>query len=396
VLKELSYNSATRIVLVVLDGVGGLPHPDTGKTELETADTPNLNRLAAEGVCGLSDPISPGITPGSAPGHLAIFGYDPVGYIIGRGVLEAIGIGFELEKKDIAARGNFCTVDEKGIITDRRAGRIATEDSAALCRMLDGVEINGVKIIVRPVKEHRFIAVFRGEGLLADVNETDPQRTGTEPETARALSPGAEKMSGVVQGFVRKAGEILRERYSANMVLLRGFSQHPELPRMQEIYKLTPAAIAVYPMYRGLASLAGMDILETGSTLEDEFATLESNYDKYDFFFMHIKWTDSSGEDGDFERKVGVLEQIDGCIPRLLNLKPDVIVVTGDHSTPALLASHSWHPVPVLLHSKWCRADNVKRFGEFFCLNGGLGRIAATDIMPLAMANALKLDKFGA
>jgi len=340
--------------------------------------------------------VAPGITPGSAPGHLAIFGYDPIECNIGRGVLEAIGIGFDLTQDDVASRGNFCTVDEKGVITDRRAGRIPTEECARLCQLLDGMEIGGAKVIMRPVKEHRFIAVFRGDNLAADVSETDPQQTGLAPRLVTAESQKAERMAQIANQFVARAKEALMKQHPANMILLRGFSRHPQLPSMQEIYRLKPAAIAVYPMYRGLASLTGMEILETGTTIKDEFTTLEQNYNSYDFFFVHIKWTDSAGEDGDFERKVKVLEQIDGALPRLIKIASDVIVVTGDHSTPSLLTGHSWHPVPTLVHSKWCRPDRVTRFSEQDCLAGGLGRFPASQIMTLAMANALKLSKFGA
>ena len=395
-IKQISISSPTKIILLVIDGLGGLPHPETGKTELETADTPNLDGLAAKGVCGLSDPISPGITPGSAPGHLALFGYDPVGFNIGRGVLEAVGIDFDLQEGDVAARGNFCTVDKAGLITDRRAGRISTEQCAELCQLLDGLVIENVKIIVRPVREHRFIAVFRGGDLSADVNESDPQQLGMAPKEITPAQAIATRTAIIANRFVAQAKITLAKHLPANMILLRGFSQRPHFPTMREIYQLKPAAIASYPMYRGLAKLVGMEILETGTSLEDEFKTLTLNYSSYDFFFLHIKGADSAGEDGDFARKVAVIEALDKELPRLISLKPDVVVVTGDHSTPALLGAHSWHPVPTLLYSKWCRPDRVSQFSESACLSGGLGRFPATQIIPLAMANALKLNKFGA
>ena len=376
--------------------MGGLPESKTGKTELEVAKIPNLDRLAAKGICGFSDPVSPGITPGSAPGHLAVFGYDPFKYVIGRGVLESIGIGFELQKEDVAARGNFCTMDKNGLITDRRAGRISTDKCTELCQLLDGLVIDNIEIMVRPVKEHRFIVVFRGGNLFADVTESDPQQAGLAPKSITALTAEAEKLAAVANQFVTKAKAVLAEQHPANMVLLRGFSQYPNLPTMQQVYKLNPAAIAAYPMYRGLASLVGMEILEAGAAIEDEFAALEQNYNNYDFFFLHIKGTDSAGEDGAFDRKASILEQVDKALPGLVNLEPDVIIVTGDHSTPAVLAGHSWHPVPTLLCSRWCRPDKVSRFSESDCLFGGLGRFPSTQIMPLAMANALKLNKFGA
>ena len=395
-IKGISRPSPTKIVLVVIDGLGGLPHPKTGKTELETAKTPNLDQLATKGICGLIDPVSPGITPGSTPGHLALFGYDPLKFSIGRGVLEAMGIDFDLKPGDIAARGNFCTVAETGLVTDRRAGRISTEKCTELCQLLDGLVIEGVKLLVCPVREHRFVAVFRGRGLAPEVSDSDPQQTGVAPLAIRALRPEAKRMAGTANQFIARAKTILAKQFPANMILFRGFSRRPHLPAMSEIYKLRPAAIASYPMYRGLARLVGMEVLETEAGIEGKFKTLTQNYDDYDFFFLHIKAADTAGEDGDFDRKVAVIEEIDSLLPKLLGLQPDVIVVTGDHSTPALLKGHSWHPVPVLLYSKWCRADKVKEFSESACLLGGLGRLRATEIMPLAMANALKLIKFGA
>ena len=395
-IKTIAKPSPAKIVLLVIDGLGGLPNPQTGKTELETANTPNLDQLATKAICGLIDPVSPGITPGSAPGHLALFGYDPLSFNIGRGVLEAIGIDFDLESGDIAARGNFCTVDEAGLVTDRRAGRISTDKCAELCQLLDGLVIDNVKIFVRPVKEHRFIVVFRGEGLAPDISDSDPQQTGVAPRIITALNPQASRTASIASQFIAQAKAILAGHHPANMVLLRGFSQRPRFPTMGEIYKLKPAAIAGYPMYLGLAKLVGMEVLETGTSIEDEFATLKQNYANYDFFFLHIKGTDSAGEDGDFDRKVGIIEQVDRALSSLINIKPDVLVVTGDHSTPALLRGHSWHPVPVLLYSKWCRPDRVGEFSESACASGGLGRFPATQLMLLAMANALKLTKFGA
>jgi 2,3-bisphosphoglycerate-independent phosphoglycerate mutase len=395
-IKILSQPSPAKIVFLVLDGLGGLPHPETGKTELETARTPNLDGLATKGVCGLAELVGPGITPGSGAGHLALFGYDPLVFTIGRGVLEAVGIDFDLEPGDIAARGNFATADQAGLVTDRRAGRISNEKCAELCRVLDGMAINKVKALVRPVKEHRFIVVFRGGGLRAGVTDSDPQQTGVAPKLVTALRTGPASLAGVANEFIARAQKALAEQKPANTILLRGFSQRPELPAMGELYKLKPAAIAVYPMYRGVARRVGMEVLETGSRLEDEFATLKQNYGDYHFFFLHVKWSDSAGEDGDFERKVKVIEEFDRALPCVTELKPEVMVVTGDHSTPAVLKSHSWHPVPVLLCSRWCRPDGVRHFSESDCLGGGLGHFSATQIMPLAMAHALRLAKFGA
>ena len=395
-IKGISTPSPTKIVLLVIDGLGGLPSPKTGKTELETANTPNLDRLATNGICGLIDPVSPGITPGSTPGHLALFGYDPVKFNIGRGVVEALGIDFDLEPGDIAARGNFCTVDQAGLVTDRRAGRISTEKCTELCQLLDGLVLEGVRLFVCPVREHRFVVMFRGEGLAPEVSDSDPQQVGVAPKAVTALNPQADMMAAIANKFVAQARTILAKHHPANMVLLRGFSQRPHLPTMSEVYKLKPVAIAGYPMYRGLAKLVGMQVLETSAAVTEEFATLKQNYTDYDFFFLHIKGTDSAGEDGDFDRKVRIIEEVDKALPSLTSLEPDVIVVTGDHSTPALLKGHSWHPVPILLYSRWCRPDRVGEFSESACIFGGLGRFPAIQIMPLAMANALKLTKFGA
>lgn len=395
-VKELSIQTPSKIIMLVIDGLGGLPDPRTGYTEMESARLPNLDALSAGGVCGLSYPVAPGITPGSGPGHLALFGYDPITCNIGRGVLEAVGIDVELGPGDIAARGNFCTIDAKGIITDRRAGRISTEKCAGLCKLLDNMDIEGINIRVYPVREHRFVVVFSGSGIEPEISESDPSRVGVSPLEISALNDSSRKMADVTAKFVSKAKDILTTQHPANMLLLRGFAKKPHFPTMQEIYKLNPLAIAVYPMYRGLARLVGMKVANACTTLDDEIKTLQQNYKDYDFFFVHVKWTDTAGEDGDFARKVKVLEQIDAAIPALLELKPDVLVITGDHSTPAILRGHSWHPVPVLISAKYCRGDAVPSFSEIAFIAGGIGRINATEIMPLVMANALKLTKFGA
>ena len=395
-IKSISIPTASKIVLLVIDGLGGLPDPQTGKTELETARKPNFDQLAQKGVCGLIDPVGRGITPGSGPGHLALFGYNPMTFNVGRGVLETMGIDFELRPKDIAARGNFCTMDKSGLVTDRRAGRISTEKCLELCQLLDGAVIDDVQIIIRPVREHRCIAVFRGEGIAPEVSDSDPKQPGLAPKPISALRPEAGRMANIANQFVARAKEILADHYPANMILFRGFSRPPSFPTMSDIYKLKPAAIASYPMYRGLARLVGMEVLETGTTIEEEFATLKKHYADYNFFFVHIKGTDSAGEDGDFARKVKVLEQIDRLLPEITKLEAEVIIVTGDHSTPSILKAHSWHPVPIILYSRYCRPDRVTEFSESACGLGQLGRFPATEIMTLAMAHALKLNKYGA
>ena len=396
-MKELHIAAKTKIVMLVVDGLGGLPVEPGGPTELEAARTPNLDALAAESICGLSAPISPGVTPGSGPAHLALFGYDPLRYEIGRGVLEACGIGFPLGPNDVAARGNFCTVDENGLVADRRAGRIPTEKGAELCQLLRGIHLPGVETFVEPVRDYRFVVVLRGEGLSGSLTGTDPQQLGAPPRSVEALIPEAQPTAELLNQWIAQARELLADQRPANMVLLRGPDKTPLLPSMAEVYGLKAAAIAVYPMYRGVAKLVGMDILETGETLEEEVETLKAHWAEYEFFFFHVKKTDSAGEDGDFARKASVIEHVDEAVaPAIASLEPDVFIVTGDHSTPALLKSHSWHPVPTLLHSRYCRPDEVRVFGERACMRGGLGVFPATDLMRLAMANALRLTKYGA
>jgi 2,3-bisphosphoglycerate-independent phosphoglycerate mutase len=390
--------AGAKIVLLVMDGLGGLPAKRGGLTELEAASTPNLDDLAARSICGLHQPVAPGITPGSGPSHLALFGYDPVEYQVGRGVLSALGIGFDLQSGDVAARGNFCTLDRGGLIVDRRAGRISTEKNQELCALLrSGIDLPGVEFFVETVKEYRLLLVLRGQGLGDKVADTDPQRVGVQPLAPEPLSSEAAKTASLVEEFLAQGREILKDRQPANGILLRGLSSRPDWPPVGYIYGLRAAAIAAYPMYRGVAQLVGMQVLETGPTVEEELDTLERYWNDFDFFFVHVKPVDSAGEDGDFDRKVGLIEETDALIPRILRLRPDVMIVTGDHSTPSAIKYHSWHPVPVLLWSGCCRADGVEVFGERACMTGGLGpRMPATDLMPLALANAGWLKKFGA
>ena len=396
-VRRLQSKNDSKIVLLVADGLGGLPLEPGGKTELEAAKTPNLDALARRGTSGLMHPIKPGITPGSGPGHLGLFGYDPVKYLIGRGALEATGIGFKLEPTDVAVRCNFCTVDAGGKITDRRAGRIPTEKSGPLADMLDQkVSIPGVEVFVRPVKEHRFVVVFRAEGLGGRVEDTDPQKTGVAPLEPVALDQASQRTAEVAAEFIARARKLLADQPEANCLTMRGFSEKPNMPTYEEVYGVRAAAIAAYPMYKGLAQLVGMEIVGQPDTLEQEIDVLEQAWDQFDFFFVHFKYTDSRGEDGDFDAKVKTIEQFDGIVPRVTALGPTALAVTGDHSTPAKLASHSWHPVPVLLVSDVCRTDGCQTFGETAAICGGLGQFEAVYLMPLLLANAGRLEKFGA
>ena len=394
--RSLKIAGDGKIVLLVADGLGGLPVEPGGPTELEAARTPNLDRLAKKGVSGSMIPIKPGITPGSGPGHLALFGYDPLRYVIGRGVLEATGVGFEVGPNDVAIRCNFCTVDAGGKITDRRAGRIPTEKSAPLAVQLRQVLLPGAELFVEPVKEHRFVVVFRGEGLHGNVADTDPQRTGVPPLEPVAADPESRRTAELAAEFIDQAREILAPQPKANCLTMRGFSVKPELPSYEEVYGLRAAAIAAYPMYKGLAGLVGMKIVGQPASLEEEIDVLQQAYSDYDFFFVHFKYTDSRGEDGDFQAKVRMIEALDAVIPRIEQLKPAVLIVTGDHSTPAALKNHSWHPGPTLLVSDTCRPDACQAFGETAALVGGLGHFEGIYLMPLALAHAGRLGKFGA
>ena len=394
-VRELKTPNKSKIVMLVADGLGGLPIEPGGPTELEAAKTPNLDALAKHGVQGSMYPIAPGITPGSGPGHLGLFGYDPVKHLIGRGALEATGVGFKLGPKDVAVRCNFCTLDAAGNITDRRAGRIPSEESAPLAIKLRKVKIPGVEVFVEPVKEHRFVVVFRGEGLGGNVADTDPQQTGVPPLDPVAHDGPSQRTAEVAKQFVAEAQKLLAGQPKANGLTMRGFSAAPVIASYEEVYGLKAAAIAVYPMYKGLAQLVGMEVVGTPTTLSEEIDVLEKAWNDYDFFFVHFKYTDSRGEDGNFAEKVRMIEQFDAIVPRVVALKPMVLIVTGDHSTPARLASHSWHPVPTLLVSETCRPDGLTAFGEKHALHGGLGHFPGVNLMPLALAHAERLGKFG-
>ncbi len=396
-MRELRTEATSKIVLLVMDGLGGLPREPGGLTELETARTPNMDRLARNGICGLSIPIARGITPGSGPAHLALFGYDPLKYQLGRGILEALGSGVEVGRNDLVARGNFATLRD-GLISDRRAGRIPTEENVRICGYLNAhlPKRDGVEVKVFPGKEHRFVARFTAEGLADALTDADPQKEGKPRLAATAVEPGAAKAAAVVNRFLDDLTEVLKAEPKANTALLRGFSKFPRIPTMQDLFKLRPAAVANYPMYKGLAKLLGMTVLDVGAETSDLFDALEKNFNDHDFFYVHYKKTDSAGEDGKFDAKVAAIEALDKFIPRLVALKPDVLVVTSDHSTPALLGGHSWHPNPFMLVSKTAGVDDVASFSERACAKGILGRFRSLYAMPLMLAHALKLKKYGA
>jgi len=397
-LRGLVIPGSSKIVFLILDGLGGIQVEEKGGTELQVARTPNLDKLAEISSCGLLEPISPGITPGSGPSHFALFGYDPFQYNIGRGILEATGIDFPLTERDVVARINFATVDREGRVIDRRAGRISTETNQRICQKLQQAlqRTRGIEVIVEPVKEHRAVLVLRGDGLSGEVEDTDPEREGVLPLEPKPLAKEAEGTAALVREFLLQARKILSDEPRANMVLLRGFAKHSRYPSMEERYGLKALAIAAYPMYRGISRLVGMTVADKVGTLEEEFQALADHFEKFDFFYLHVKQTDSRGEDGDFDGKVAVIEAVDRLLPQATGLKPDVLVITGDHATPAKMASHSWHPLPLILHSQYCLIDPVKKFDEVSCIGGVLGRMPSIDLMPLVLAHAGRLTKFGA
>ncbi len=394
-LADIVESTPSKIVMLVADGLGGLPHPDTGKSELETAQLPNLDRLARESAGGRTVPVLPGIAPGSGPGHLALFGYDPLKYFIGRGVLEALGIDVPLKKGEVAARGNFAAIGADGLLTDRRAGRIPSDEARPLAELLNAIKVAGVDLEVRHVEGYRFVLVLRGQGLSDRLTETDPQRTGAAPLPVNPLTPEAKKTAEAVNQFVAQAREVLSIQKRANMVLLRGFSGLPSFPNFGKAYKLNPAAIAAYPMYRGLAQVVGMEVIPGCHNFQEEVDTLYSKWKAHDFFYLHYKYADAAGEDGNFAAKVKTLEELDAFIPRILDLNPDVLVVAGDHATPSIMAAHGWQPVPVLVRSKLTKGEGTAAFNERACAAGSLGTFEAKHLMLLALAHAGKLIKYG-
>ncbi len=401
--------NGSKIILLVIDGVGGLQLPKTGLTELETARINNLDKLAAKGITGMSMPVAPGVSPGSGVAHLALFGYDPFKYDVGRGAIAAYGVGLDMDDDDIAVRVNFAGFSSSGAVIDRRAGRLETEKNMELCNLLRDIKIDDIKIIIETVLDYRSVVIFRGEGLHPDLSDSDPQATGEGvfPREVKALKPRSKYTANIANTFIKSANEILRGKEARSIaplpngqhlgILTRGYSERPRLPLMPHLYRLNNmGAIATYPDYRGIARIVGMDILYTGHDLEGEFDKLEEVFHNYDFIFFHVKGTDSAGEDGNFDEKVKVLEELDKFIPRLEELSPDVLVITGDHSTPSTYKGHSWHPVPFILVSKWCRPDNVKRFCESDCQHGSLGLFQSTEVMLHALGHAGRIDKFRA
>ena len=399
-LADLLQDNGSKIILFVWDGVGGIQAGPEGLTELQAARTPNADRLVAEGCCGLLEPVYPGVTPGSGPGHLGLFGYDPIEYQCGRGALAAAGVGFDLQPGDVAARLNFCTIDSVGNVSDRRAGRIPNQECQRLvAKLADAIrDVDGVEVHWAPVKEHRALLVLRGEGLGDGLKDTDPQATGVPPREVQVKDDSAEtaRAAEVVRKVLAQARQVLAGEEKANMVLSRGFAGHPNWPSIQERFGLRAAVVAGTPMYRGVAKLVGMEALDACNEVAKDVASLAAAWNDYDFFFIHYKHTDKAGEDGDFEAKVAYIEEADAALPALENIGPDVLTVTADHSTPSAMKVHSWHPVPVLLSARTARRDAVAEFNEIACIQGGLGLRPSIHLMPLALAHAGRLAKFGA
>jgi len=395
-LATLVQPATSKILLVVLDGLGGFATAGRG-TELEEADTPNLDELAAAGLTGLLEPVGPGITPGSGPAHLSLFGYDPYDYHLGRGALSAAGLDVHLNPGDVAARGNLATLDEQGAIVDRRAGRIADLEALEVVRLLhEGISIPNVEVLFVHEAQHRVLVVLRGADLDPHVDDTDPQVVGVEPLHPMAQARSATHTAEVIAELDGQARTILAGQPQANALLLRGLDSHRQLPTVQERYGLRAAAIAVYPMYRGVGRLVGMDPVGPPATLDEQLVLLKAHWDDYDLFFFHHKPTDSAGEDGNFGAKAAAIEALDAVVPQLMAMGPDVIAVTGDHATPSQMAAHSWHSVPVVLHAERAGRDDVTRFGERWCLQGALGRRPTRELMPIMLNCAGRLAKYGA
>lgn len=395
-LSSLHQPADSKLLLVVMDGLGGYADADHG-TELEDATTPHLDALAAEGISGLCEPVGPGVTPGSGPGHLGLFGYDPLEFELGRGALSAAGLDFELGAGDLAARGNLCTLSPDGTISDRRAGRLPDDDARRVVELLqERIHLDGVEVFFRHEREHRCLVVLRGPDLDPRIADTDPQHTGVPPSEPVALVSEAQRSATLIADLATQVRTVLADEPRANGLLLRGFDTHRELPGFSERYGVRAAAVAVYPMYRGIARLLGMDVLGNAKSLEDQLGILTDAWADYDYFFLHHKGTDSAGEDGDRARKIAAIEALDEVVPDLRRLGPDVIAVTGDHATPSQMAAHSWHPVPTLLWSARSGRDRAEQFGERHCLGGGLGQRPLKDLMALMLANGSRLQKYGA
>ena len=400
--SELTLKTKKKLVLLVLDGVGDIATPEQGfLTPLESAKTPNLDKLSKVSAQGRMIPVAPGITPGSGPGHLALFGYDPIEYQVGRGVIEALGLGLELKAGDVAARANFCTLDANGIVTDRRAGRIETGVCEELCALLTNriTRVGDAQVIIKAGKGHRFVVIFRGQGLEGPLTDADPHREGLPIPTVEAVnakSAKAKKAAELIAEFYKLALPIIKDRRPANGFLMRGIAHQPKIPLFEDRYLLKPACLAVYPMYKGLAQLVGMKKIEGPQTISDQFEAYLNEYDRHDFFFIHYKYTDMHGEDGNFDAKRQAIEELDRALPLLMEKKPDVLAITGDHSTPCKVRGHSWHPQPVLLHSEYSGTDKLERFTETGANLGSLGVFKAKYLIRQMQANALMFDKFGA
>jgi 2,3-bisphosphoglycerate-independent phosphoglycerate mutase len=396
VVEQMAYKQGSKFMLLVMDGLGGF-QTSSNVSELSAAKTPNMDVLAYEGACGLHDPVSRGITAGSGAGHLGLFGYDPLKYEIGRGVITAAGIGFDLKSGDVAARANFCTLSDQGVVLDRRAGRISGEDARRLCDVLTkNIELSGVEFFLQSESEHRCLLVLRGLDLSAALSDGDPQKVGVAPLTIEAKDSSADRTVSIVHSFLEQARELLKGEPKANSLLLRGFDTHQELPSIVDRYQVDPIAIAAYPTYLGISRLLGFETLKIDGGPREEVAALPEQMLKHDFAFMHVKKTDSSGEDGDFDRKVAAIEEVDSLIPAVLDAGIQVLAITGDHSTPSQMRAHSWHPVPVVIWGGSAPADRLQKFDELRCREGSLGRFDARFLMPQLLASAGRLTKYGA
>ncbi|ENN96071.1 cofactor-independent phosphoglycerate mutase [Methanocaldococcus villosus KIN24-T80] len=404
-----------KIIIFIIDGLGDRPN-EKGETPLKIAKKPTMNRIAEEGICGLMNAIDIGIRPGSDTAHLAILGYDPYKVYTGRGPLEAFGLGLDLKEGDIAFRCNFATVDDNFIVKDRRAGRLDFETAKILEKEIDGLEIDGVKVIFRS-KGYRGALVLRGEGLDYMVTDADPHKDNVKVEEVKPLRKEAEKTAEILNKLLKiiynklkdHPVNIEREKKGlppANIILPRGAGIVPKVEKFYEKYKMKGAVICGTALIKGIGKMLGLDVIEVegangtpNSNIMGKAKALLNNLDKYDFFLINVKAADEAGHDGKFELKKEIIEKIDNMLSYIFeNINKDSVyfVLTGDHSTPIEVKDHSADPVPIVIWGKSVRKDDVKEFDEFACAKGGLHWIKGEHVMRILLDLTNRNEKFGA
>ncbi|MCK4443355.1 MAG: 2,3-bisphosphoglycerate-independent phosphoglycerate mutase [Thermoplasmata archaeon] len=404
-----------KILLIILDGMADRPVAVLGsKTPLQAANTPNMDWFAKNGMCGQMDPIAPGVRPGSDTSHLAILGYNPHEVYTGRGPFEAAGVGLPMEHGDIAFRCNFGTIDADGTVRDRRAGRIR-KGTSEIARDLDGMPIEGVKVIFKEATEHRAVLILRGDGLSPKVTDVDPHAVGVKYHECEALEPEAGRTAEIVNEFVERSREILADHevnkkrlkegdFPANIILPRGSGVFPHLDSLEERFGIRSAAICGVTLIKGICRVAGMKILDvdgaTGGLDTDMIAKGKAAIEaleSYDFVFLNVKAPDICGHDGDPEGKVKVAERLDMMMSFIRKeLRNDVIMaVTSDHSTPVSVRDHAGDSVPLIVYGKDIRVDEVSSYDEISVTKGILGRIRGSDLIHILLDQSGRAEKFG-